>query len=135
MSQFERFLIACSYLCGMHSPQLISGSVLAGQLFETMVVSDMLKRFLHCGQRPSLYYLRTRDGLETDLVIELEGRLHLLEIKSSMTITPKHALPLKCLRDLLKEQVATASVISCAESSSMIQAGICNAAWHSVLPL
>ncbi len=81
----------CTYLLGLNEEKTLINSLSYGSLFETMIVGDFLKRFLNFGQRFSMYYLRSRDGLEVDLVIELAGKLHLFEIKSSMTITPKHA--------------------------------------------
>ncbi|MGB9630270.1 MAG: ATP-binding protein, partial [Thermodesulfobacteriota bacterium] len=80
-----------SYLLGIHDRDTLLGSPNFGNLFETMIVTDFLKRFLHFGQMPSLYYLRTRDGLEIDLIIEIGQKLHLFEIKSAMTILPRHA--------------------------------------------
>src|SRR4030042_214849 len=80
-----------SYLLGLHDRETLITSPSFGNLFETMIVTDFLKRFLHFGQMPSVYYLRTRDGLEVDLVVELGQKLHLFEIKSSMTIFPRHA--------------------------------------------
>lgn len=72
-------------LCLVNAPYL-------GNLFETMVVNDFLKRFLHFGEKPSMYFLRSRDGLEIDLIIEREGKLHSFEIKSTMTIYPKYVI-------------------------------------------
>jgi hypothetical protein len=55
-------------------------------------VCDFLKRFLNFGLRPSMYYVRSRDGLEVDLVVDLANRLHLFEIKGAATITDRHAV-------------------------------------------
>ena len=60
-----------AYLLGLHDKDTLFNSPSFGHLFETMVVTDVLKRFLHGGEMPSMYYLRTRDGLEIDLVIEV----------------------------------------------------------------
>ena len=79
----------CTYLLGLNEPESLLKSPSFGSLFETMVICDFWKRFLHFGEKPSMYYLRSRDGLEVDLLIELGDKLHLFEIKSSMTITPK----------------------------------------------
>lgn len=90
-----------SYLLGIHTPEILLASPFIGPLFETLVVTDFWKRFLHHGQTSSMYYLRTQDGLEVDLIIELENKLNLIEIKSTATIKPEHAASLvRAKRDL-----------------------------------
>lgn len=123
----------CSYLLGLQEAETLVNHPSFGALFETMVVCDFLKRFLHCGQKPSMYYLRSRDGLEIDLVIELGGKLHLFEIKSTMTITPKHAVPLSRLMEALGADVASAGIISCSEDNFVIKGNIVNYGWKNVL--
>ena len=66
-----------TYLLGLHDKDSLLNSPTFGYLFETLVVTDILKRFLHGGEMPSMYYLRTRDGLEIDLVLELGQKLSL----------------------------------------------------------
>jgi len=87
-----------SYLLGLNSAETLVPSSSFGPLFETLVVTDFWKRFLHHGQAPSIYYLRTRDGLEVDLIIELEGKINLVEIKASASIKSEH------LRSLITAQ-------------------------------
>ena len=89
-----------SYLLGIHTAENLLSGPLIGPLFETLVVTDFWKRFLHHGQTPSIYYLRTQDDLEVDLIIELENKLNLIEIKSTATIKPEHTASLvKAKRD------------------------------------
>ncbi|MCP5008184.1 MAG: DUF4143 domain-containing protein [Planctomycetes bacterium] len=98
-----------------------------------MIVCDFLKRFLHFGQRPSMYYLRSRDGLEIDLVIELEGKLHLFEIKSSMTITSKHASSLFKMINESGPRIDTAAIISNTEDNFTVKGDVINYSWKKVL--
>ncbi len=79
-----------SYLLGLHEIEPMISGPYWGALFETAVVVDIWKRFLHHGEKPSLYYLRTRDGLEIDMVIDRESMLDLIEVKSTATITREH---------------------------------------------
>ena len=123
----------CSYLLGFHDIEpLISGPSF-GNLFETLVICDFLKRFYHHGMKPSMYYLRTRDGLEIDLVIDMEGKLHLFEIKSTMTIIPKHASHIQHIINSLGHKVETAGIISYSEDSFPIVNNIYNYSWKEVL--
>ena len=100
-----------------------------------MIVCDFYKRFLNFGERPSLYFLRTQDGLEVDLVVELAGKMHLIEIKSGATIVPKHAASLKRLCNELGDKIGTASIISCSPDNFMIDNGIHNFNWKDLLSL
>ncbi len=122
-----------SYLLGLHDREALLNSPNFGNLFETMIVTDFLKRFLHFGQMPSMYYLRTRDGLEVDLVIELGQRLHLFEIKSAMTIMPKHTFSLARISRELGSMVQSSAMISASEESFHLTQGIYNYSWKDIL--
>ncbi len=123
----------CSYLLGLQEAETLVNHPSFGALFETMVIGDFLKRFLNSGQKPSLYYLRSRDGLEIDLVIEQGGKLHLFEIKSTMTILPKHALSLSKMMAGLGSDVASAGIISAGEENFVIKENIINYGWKNIL--
>jgi len=100
-----------------------------------MIINDFLKKFLHFGERASMYYLRSRDGLEVDLVIEIGGFLHLFEIKNSMTINPKHIISLKRMANDLGSRVKTAAVISCSDENFMVKDNIANYSWKNILTI
>jgi len=122
-----------SYLLGLNDRDTLINSPNFGNLFETMIVTDFLKRFLHFGQMPSMYYLRTRDGLEVDLVLELGQKLYLFEIKSAMTILPKHASSLSRIASELKSVVRTSAVISTSSDNFHLTRGIDNYSWKNIL--
>ncbi len=123
----------CSYLLGLNDSKALMNGPSFPNLFETMVVCDFLKRFLNFGEKPSMYYLRSRDGLEVDLIIEREGKLNLFEIKSAMTILPKHIASLKRITEELGSSVKTSAVISCSEDNFAVQNKIVNYSWKHIL--
>jgi len=125
----------CSYLLGLNDVETLLNGPYFGNLFETMVINDFLKKFLHFGERASMYYLRSRDGLEVDLVIEIGGFLHLFEIKSSMTITPQHIVSLKKIANDLGSKVKTVAVISCSDDNFMVKNKIANYSWKNILTI
>jgi predicted AAA+ superfamily ATPase len=90
-----------SFLVGLHSPEAIMRGPSAGALFETALVASWVKAFLHRGEPPTIYYWRSRDGLEVDLVIERNAKLHALEAKATATVTPRHADALLAWRQLV----------------------------------
>lgn len=122
-----------SYLLGLHDAEALMKNPNFGSLFETMIVNDFLKRFVHFGQMPSMYYLRTRDGLEIDLALEISQKLHFFEIKSAVTITPNHASSLCKIINDLKSIVLSATIISRSQSNYILKKGIVNYNWENTL--
>lgn len=122
-----------SYLLGLHDREALMKSPSFGPLFETLVVIDFWKRFIHSGQMPSLYYLRTRDGLEVDIVVESAQKLHLFEVKTVMTILPKHASALSRIAKDLRGLVRRAVLISRANGNFKISQEIYHSNWKDIL--
>ncbi len=123
----------CTYLLGINESTALINGVSFGAVFETMVICDFFKRFLHSGIRPSMYYLKSRDGLEVDLLIELDGVLNIFEIKSSMTITSKHATSLTAIMKDLGSTIKNASIISRSEDNFIVKGEIKNFGWKNIL--
>lgn len=122
-----------SYLLGLHNRETLFNSPNFGSLFETFIVTDILKRFLHSGGMPSMYYLRTRDGLEVDLVLEIGQKLYLFEIKSTMTIVPKHAFSLAKILEEWKKTAEAAFVVSRSAADFKLTRGVDNLNWKNAL--
>ena len=79
------------YLTGIKDPDHIMHGPMAGALFESFCLQESLKVYANQGKQPGLYYLRTNNGLEVDLLIEAESMtVHPLEIK--LTKTPKRSM-------------------------------------------
>lgn len=76
--------LAC-WLIGIRTPQQLRTHPLRGAIFETWVVSEVVKHRLNRGETRRLFFYRNRDGAEVDLVIEHPSRLTLVEAKSSQT--------------------------------------------------
>jgi predicted AAA+ superfamily ATPase len=80
-----------AFLIGLHTEDAILLGPSSGPLFETAIVTEWVKAFQHRGEPPSLYYWRSRDGMEVDLLIDRNAILHAFELKSTATVTPHHA--------------------------------------------
>ena len=74
------------YLLGIQTPQQLRDHPLRGAIFETWVVSEILKSRVHRGLQPSLSFFRDRKGLEVDVLVELAQTLLAVETKSGETI-------------------------------------------------
>ncbi|MCK9458955.1 MAG: ATP-binding protein [Proteobacteria bacterium] len=74
------------YLTRLRDAQHLMHGPLAGPLFENFCLQEVLKAMLSEGVPPRLFYLRTKNGLEVDLLIEgVDGRLCPFELKLAQT--------------------------------------------------
>jgi predicted AAA+ superfamily ATPase len=73
-------------LLRIRSPEDLLLHASRGAIFENYVVAELLKRRLHDGQEPDLYFWRDSAGHEIDIIIDLGNRLIPIEIKSGHTI-------------------------------------------------
>lgn len=77
--------LAC-YLLGIGSPEALASHYLRGGLFETMILSDIVKHQWNAGKEHGCYYWRDKAGHEVDFIIEDDDRLHAVEVKAGHTI-------------------------------------------------
>jgi predicted AAA+ superfamily ATPase len=66
-----------------------------GDLFETFVVGELFKWMKTVQRADSLYFYRTRSGLEVDLLLETNMGIIGMEIKSRETVTRSDTRPLR----------------------------------------
>ncbi len=59
---------------------------LKGSIFETMVVIELVKKFTNKGINPPLFYWRDKTGHEIDVIVDYNGKITPIEIKSRKTI-------------------------------------------------
>jgi predicted AAA+ superfamily ATPase len=91
-----------SHLLGITQASQWETHPLRGAFFETMVVSDMVKKGLSSSLRPEWYYWSSPSNVEVDL-IELRGQeVHAYEIKSSATFCPEHLKNLRAWGELAR---------------------------------
>jgi len=73
------------YLVGLRDIEHAMAGPMGGAIFENFVVAELLKIFLHRGEEPNLYFWRTAEGSEVDVVVDTQGQLIPIEIKQSET--------------------------------------------------
>ncbi len=76
--------LAC-YLSYWNSPRALENSAMAGAMFETYVVSEIIKQYSNrdINVKSRLSYYRDNNGTEIDLLIEDNGTIYPIEIKKS----------------------------------------------------
>ena len=73
----------CSYLTNWDNPQVLESGAMSGAIFETFVISEIIKSYVHNIKEPNIYYYRDKDKKEIDVIIEKNGKLYPIEIKKS----------------------------------------------------
>jgi hypothetical protein len=76
-----------AWLMGIKSEDQVEIHPLRGNLFETLIVAELMKSSLNQGERPDFYFWRDSNGNEVDLIIEQGNRWMPIEIKSGRTVT------------------------------------------------
>ncbi len=80
-----------SYVTGNRNSHTLMRGQQAGALFENFVIQELLKYYSNIGQKPPLYYYRTNNGLEIDIIIEKKtGEITPCEIK--LTKSPHNGM-------------------------------------------
>lgn len=93
--------LACNLL-GLEDASELVTTPYRGAIFESAVVSEVLKAHLNQGKKPKLYYWRDTAKIEADLIIEKGTSIAwLIEVKSSATYSPKFFKNLSYLGDLI----------------------------------
>ena len=98
------------FLLGIENPQQVARDPLIGQLFENLVIIDVLKNIYNKGKLDNLYFFRDSNGLEADLLLQQGRQLIPIEIKSSSTYKPELLKGLKRIMEL-SPQMANAHLV------------------------
>ena len=126
--------VICSLL-GIHEPNQLKTHPLRGSIFESWVVSEVLKAFFNAGRAVTLKHFRETRGLEIDLLVERGLRISLIECKSGATTHPSFLQPLREAKALLLgklpgTEIDSALVYGGTESRDLSDAVVC--AWSDV---
>lgn len=76
-----------SWLLGIRAADMLALHPMRGALFENWVVTEHLKARCNAGESADLYFWRDNNGVEADLLYEVQAKLQTIEIKSGQTPT------------------------------------------------
>jgi len=99
------------YLLRIHSPEDLRLHGSRGPIFESFVVSELLKNFLHRGQEPDLYFWRDSTGHEIDALIDQGDARVAIEVKSAQTVASDFFAGIDFWRNLVGDPEAPAALI------------------------
>jgi len=100
-----------AFLLGIHTEEQASRDPLRGNLYENLVIADVIKGALNKGIRPEVYFFRDSRGNEVDIVIRENGELIPVEIKSAATFSTDFVKGLERFGTLGLDRVATGVVL------------------------
>lgn len=76
-----------------------------GNIFETYIISEYIKKRFHTGKTINAYYWRDNTGHEIDLILEEGQNLYAIEIKKSQTINNEFFKNLQYYRKISSQSV------------------------------
>jgi predicted AAA+ superfamily ATPase len=101
--------LAC-WLLGIRDVGQLDVHPLRGGIFESWVVSEIIKQRYNRGESNGVYFYRDKSGLESDVVVQGRKSLKLVEAKCGQTISSDWAGNLWKIKELFER---AARVVSC----------------------
>jgi predicted AAA+ superfamily ATPase len=117
------------YLLGIRSADMLETHPLRGSIFETLIVSEMIKSFTNAGEVPPLYFWRDRTGHEVDVIIDAGIELIPVEIKTGATVASSFFDGLRFFGKLGKPAASSGVLVHGGSSAAHMREGYCVRPW------
>ena len=98
-------------LVGIENQKQLTTHYLRGSIFESFIISELLKYRLNKGCEPNCYFWRDKHGKEIDCLIEKANTIILIEIKSGKTIVEDYFKGLNYYNHLSKNDPRNSYII------------------------
>ncbi len=99
------------YLLGIHTSEQLNTHPLRGEIFENMVVGDMIKNIYNKGDDNNLFFYRDKSQHEVDVVQDDGLQLKAYEIKSAQIINTDFYKNLDYFRKLIGKDLISSQII------------------------
>lgn len=99
------------FLLGIRSLDQLSHDPLRGQLFENMVILEVLKAQYNRGDDPNMFFFRDTHGHEVDLLLQKGRKILPIEIKSGQTFHAEFMKNLTYFENLVGEEKCESGAI------------------------
>ena len=110
-----------AYLLGIHTSEQVFRDPLRGNLYENLIIADIVKSALNRGIRPDVFFFRDSHGNEIDLIVREGSILTPVEIKSAATFTTDFTKQLEWFRTLGLKNTAPGVVLYNGEPTLTVQ--------------
>lgn len=108
-----------AWLMGIETATQMKRDPLRGNLFENMVIMEVLKSKLNQGKEPRIFFYRDSHGNEVDLIIQNGNNLLPVEIKSSQTWHHSFLKGINYFTELMGCRAGKGTVIYAGESNRL----------------
>lgn len=113
----------CCHLTGWETPETLETGAMSGAVFETYVVSEIIKSYWHNGRQVQMYFYRDKDKKEIDVIIKKDGTVYPIEIKKSANPSVKDIRHFSVLDSLSKKR-GPGAVICLSENYLPLTSGV-----------
>lgn len=120
------------WLLGIRDSSQLRLHPLCGAIFETWVLTEILKHRMNRGEHAGLYFYRDRQGLEADIVIEEGRKLTVLEAKAGQTATPELVNAGRKVADVLSGETKTSRIVVFGGETSQRRSDVEILSWDSM---
>jgi len=120
-----------TYLLRIRSPSELLTHSARGAVFESFVVSELVKSALHKGQEPDLYFWRDSSGHEVDILLEQGGEIVPIEVKSGETLADDFFSGLKYWLRLAQKPAGPAALVY-GGTQTIRRSGVISYSWRDL---
>ena len=110
------YFLDSAIVCAItRQPDAVStlAGAMGGALFKGLIMSETFKVFAMHGKRPAIFFWRSHDGLEVDMIIQIGKKLYPVEIKLTATPTIQHLEPLNKFKTIVGRDSAETGILVC----------------------
>ncbi len=111
-------------LLGIHSPAQLEQHHNFGTIIENAVIVELQKKYLNKGKRPKFWFWQDQQHNEIDLIIEDEGKLKAVEIKSSQTYNSRLTTGLKRWQTVANSSPDKQYLVYAGQDEAMLEHGL-----------
>jgi predicted AAA+ superfamily ATPase len=119
------------YLLQVRTSQELLHRAERGAVFESFVVGELHKNFVHRGEQPRLNFWRDSAGHEVDVLLETENGLIPVEVKSAETVAADFYSDLVYWRNMTGDEGAPLALVYGGDGAFK-RSGVVNYPWHAL---
>jgi predicted AAA+ superfamily ATPase len=111
-------LIVCALTRQPDAISTLSGAM-SGAIFEGLIICEAVKAFANKGMKADVFFWRSHDGLEVDLIVRAGAKMYPIEIKLTSTPSLKHLEPLNRFKSLAGNDASETGLLVCRVDKEM----------------
>jgi predicted AAA+ superfamily ATPase len=119
-----------NYLTRQPSQESSYAGAMGGSFFKGFIITETYKILTSQNKQQNLYFWRSHDGLEVDLVLEKDGLTYAIEIKKTSTPSMGHGRNLKKFAKISKIKNLNLMIVSNTGRSTDFPFGIKSLTWR-----